>query len=51
LPLSFDPGQVSTPGTGQYSVEASAAGYLTQSEASVDITSSDQANIDFTLVQ
>jgi hypothetical protein len=51
LPLSFDPGQVSTPGTGQYSVEASAAGYLTQSEASVDITASDQANIDFTLVQ
>jgi hypothetical protein len=51
LPLSFDPNPVMTPGVGQYSVDASASGYLTQSQAPVDITTTDQASIDFTLTQ
>lgn len=49
LPIMFATQFNTFPGTGRYAVEASANGYVTQSNASVDITTGNQSGIDFTL--
>ena len=51
LPLTFSAASTSTPGAGQYSVSAAAAGYSTQSRAAVvDIATQNASNINFALV-
>lgn len=49
LPLVFTAQGNTTPGTGKYRVEASAYGYATQFTPSVDITTANQAGVNFTL--
>lgn len=49
LPLAFSTQSNTVPGTGKYAVEASATGYLTQLNPSVDITTLNQTGINFTL--
>jgi hypothetical protein len=51
LPLVFADNPGGIPDAGRYEVQASAAGYITQSEATVDVTAVDQRNVDFTLDQ
>lgn len=48
-PQEFSTQSNTTPGTGRYAVQASAAGYATGTVASVDIRQGDQENINFTL--
>ena len=48
LPLLFTTKSDTTPGTGMYTVEASAAG-LSSKTATVDLTNSSQTNVNFTL--
>lgn len=48
MPLAFATA-ATLPPAGQYRVDASATGYTTKSQASVDISTSDQANVNFTL--
>jgi hypothetical protein len=50
LPLVFTPNLTSSPGTGKYLVDASATGYAVKSIAVVDITTANQANVNFALV-
>lgn len=49
LPITLTAQTDTTPGTGKYLVEASANGYATQTTSSVDLTTADQTNVDFTL--
>jgi hypothetical protein len=49
LPLTFATQSNTTPGTGKYIVEASANGYVTQTNPSVDISTANQSGINFTL--
>ena len=49
LPLSFAAQTDTTPGTGKYAVEASAAGVASKSVASVDVTAGDKTDVNFTL--
>jgi len=49
LPIVFEPQDNTIPGTGKYSVEASAPGYISQANRSVDVTLRDQFDIDFVL--
>ncbi|OGB26745.1 MAG: hypothetical protein A3I66_21535 [Burkholderiales bacterium RIFCSPLOWO2_02_FULL_57_36] len=51
LPITLTTQTTTTPGTGKYLLEASALGYVTQTNASVDLTPADQSGIDFTLVK
>ncbi len=48
LPLAFTPA-VTTPLAGQYRVDASAAGYAVKSVPVVDVRTTDQANVNFSL--
>ena len=48
LPVAFAQSNT-TPGTGMYSVEASAAGYASKTISSVDITTVDAVNVNFSL--
>jgi hypothetical protein len=50
LPLVFTQNLTSTPGTGKYKLDASATGYAVKSIAAVDITTANQANVNFALV-
>ena len=50
LPLVFTQNLTSTPGTGKYTVDASATGYATKSVTPVDITTANQSNVNFSLV-
>jgi hypothetical protein len=50
LPLIFTASTTTVPGTGKYRVDASASGYTTKSIASVDISTSNQSNVNFALV-
>lgn len=50
LPISLTTQTNTTPGTGKYLVAASATGYVTQANASVDLTTTDQSGVNFTLV-
>lgn len=50
LPLVFVSKTDTLPGTGKYKLEAAASGYATQNVASVDISTSNQSGLDFTLV-
>ncbi len=50
LPLVFTASDASLPGTGKYRVDASAVGYTSKSLASVDISVSNQFNVNFLLV-
>lgn len=49
LPLNFVAKTDTTPGTGKYKVEASATGVASKNIASVDITTTSQTGINFTL--
>ncbi|SDX37081.1 protein of unknown function [Collimonas sp. OK242] len=49
LPIMFATQSNTTPGTGKYVVEASAVGYVTQSNLSVNVTTTSQSAINFTL--
>lgn len=49
LPIMFATQPNTTPGTGKYVVEASANGYVTQSNLSVNVTTGNQPAINFTL--
>ncbi|MFC5474559.1 DUF4382 domain-containing protein [Paraherbaspirillum soli] len=49
LPIVFATQTNTRPGTGKYALEASANGYLTISNPSVDITNANQSGINFTL--
>jgi hypothetical protein len=49
LPIMFATQPNTTPGTGKYVVEASANGYVTQSNLSVNVTTGNQSAINFTL--
>jgi hypothetical protein len=49
LPIAFVTQNNTTPGTGKYAIEASANGYTSQTDASLDITAGDQSGINFTL--
>jgi hypothetical protein len=49
LPLAFTAQTSTTPGTGKYAVEASAAGFVSKSVPSVDLTTGDKAGVNFTL--
>jgi hypothetical protein len=49
LPLIFTSQTNTTPGTGKYIVEVSATGYATQTTPSVDISTANQAGVNFTL--
>lgn len=51
LPIVLTTQTTTTPGTGKYLLEASASGYVTQTNASVDLTAADQSGINFTLVK
>jgi hypothetical protein len=50
LPISLTTQANTTPGTGKYLVAASATGYVTQANASVDLTTTNQSGVNFTLV-
>jgi hypothetical protein len=50
LPISLTTQTTTTPGTGKYLVAASATGYVTQTNVSVDLTTTDQSGVNFTLV-
>lgn len=50
LPLLFANQTTTTPGTGKYSVNASATGYTSATQPSVDISASNQTAINFTLM-
>ena len=49
LPLVFTAKADTTPGTGKYAVEASAAGLASKTVTPVDLTTSNQFNVDFML--
>ncbi len=49
LPIVFTTPAGTLPGTAKYRVEASATGYTTKANASVDISAANQSGIDFTL--
>lgn len=49
LPLQFTAASGVVPGVGKYLLEASATGYATKSLPSVDISQSNQSNVDFSL--
>ncbi len=49
LPIVFTTPAGTLPGTAKYRVEASATGYTTKANASVDISAANQTGIDFTL--
>ena len=49
LPLLFTAKGDTTPGTGKYAVEASAVGLTSKTITPVDLTTSSQANVNFTL--
>lgn len=49
LPLTFNAKADTTPGTGKYAAEATAAGLASKSVPSVDLTAGSQANVDFSL--
>lgn len=49
-PIVFTPQANTVPGTGKYKVEASANGYATQFTPSVNISTTNQSGVDFTLV-
>lgn len=50
LPIVLTTQNTTTPGTGKYLVSASATGYATQTITSVDLTTTNQVGVDFTLV-
>jgi hypothetical protein len=50
LPLVFAAASSVTPGVGKYTVDASATGYATKSVTPVDISTANQAGVNFTLV-
>jgi hypothetical protein len=50
LPLTFTSQTPTMPGTGKYTVEATAAGYTTKSIPAVDIIASNQSGVNFDLV-
>jgi hypothetical protein len=50
LPLVFTTKTDTLPGTGKYKVEAAATGYTAQNIAAVDISTSNQSGVNFTLV-
>lgn len=49
--LVFTPALTVTPGAGKYKVDVTAAGYVSQSNASVDVTTSNRDNLNFALVK
>lgn len=49
LPLLFNAKGDTTPGTGKYAVEATASGLTSKTVTPVDLTTSSQANVNFTL--
>ena len=49
LPLVFVTQNTTVPGTGKYSVTASASGYISKTQSPVDISASNQTAINFTL--
>lgn len=49
LPIVFAPQLNTTPGTGKYALSASATGYVSQANTSVDITLANQSGLNFTL--
>lgn len=50
LPITFAAQTNTTPGTGKYALAASANGYTSQANASVDVNTANQTGVNFSLV-
>ncbi|MDB5825519.1 MAG: hypothetical protein JWR21_4223 [Herminiimonas sp.] len=50
LPIAFAAQTVTTPGTGKYALAATANGYTSQANASVDLTTASQTGVNFSLI-